>query len=104
MAYGVAQRTREIGVRMALGAEIGTILRQILGEGMGLMLQGAVLGVLVAVALSRLIAAQLYKTSPHDPLTLAAAVGLLFVVGFCACWIPARRAAKVSPLVAMTSE
>ncbi|MBI5423585.1 MAG: ABC transporter permease [Opitutae bacterium] len=104
MAYGVAQRTREIGVRMALGAEIGTILRQVLGEGMGLMMRGAGLGVLVALALSRLIAAQLYKTSPHDPLTLAAAVALLLVVGLFACWIPARRAAKVSPLVAMTAE
>lgn len=104
MAYGVAQRTREIGVRMALGAGIGTILRQVLGEGVGLMLRGAVFGVLAALALSRLIAAQLYKTSPYDPLTLAAAVALLFVVGLLACWIPARRAAKVSPLVAMTAE
>lgn len=104
MAYGVAQRTREIGVRMALGAEIGAILRQVLGEGMGLMLRGAVGGVLAALALSQLIAAQLYQTSPHDPLTLLAAVGLLFVVGLLACWIPARRAAKVSPLVAMTAE
>ncbi len=104
MAYGVAQRTREIGVRMALGANIGNILRQVLGEGLGLMVRGAVLGVIAAVAVSRLIAAQLYKTSPHDPLTLAAAVGVLFVVGLLACWLPARRAAKVSPLVAMTAE
>jgi predicted permease len=104
MAYGVAQRTREIGVRMALGAGVGKILRQVLGEGLGLMLRGAVLGVLAALALSRLIAAQLYKTSPSDPLTLGAAVLLLFLVGLLACWLPARRAAKVSPLVAMTAE
>lgn len=104
MAYGVAQRTREIGVRMALGADLGNILRQVLGEGLGLMLRGAALGVIAAVVMSRLIAAQLYKTSPHDPLTLAAAVGVLFIVGLLACWLPARRAAKVSPLVAMAAE
>lgn len=104
MAYGVAQRTREIGVRMALGASIGAILRQVLGEGMGLMVRGAALGVLAALALSRLIAAQLYKTSPYDPLTLTSAIVLLFAVGLLACWIPARRAARVSPLVAMTAE
>jgi len=104
MAYGVAQRTREIGVRMALGAGIGNIMRQVLGEGLGLVVRGAGLGLLAAAALSRLIASQLYKTSPYDPLTLSAAVALLFIIGLFACWIPARRATKVSPLIAMTVE
>lgn len=102
MAYGVAQRTREIGVRMALGADVGTILGQVMGEGVGLMVRGAVLGVVVALAVSQLIAAQLYRTDPYDPLTLGVAVVLLFVIGLAACWWPARRAARVSPLMAMT--
>ncbi|MBA4137309.1 MAG: hypothetical protein C0518_08340 [Opitutus sp.] len=104
MAYGVAQRTREIGVRMALGASVSAILRQVLSEGVGLLVRGATLGLLGAIGLSQLIAAQLYKTSPHDPLTLATAVAVLFVIGLVACWLPARRAAKVSPLVAMATE
>jgi predicted permease len=104
MAYGVAQRSREMGVRLALGATPANILRQVLGEGLALMGTGAALGTLLAFLLAQLIAAQLYKVSPHDPLTLAAAVALLFVVGFLACWIPARRATRVSPLVAMTAE
>ncbi|HET7538051.1 MAG TPA: ABC transporter permease [Candidatus Didemnitutus sp.] len=104
MAYGVAQRTREIGVRLALGASVGMILRQVLREGLLLMAGGAVLGTLAALGLSRLIAAQLYKTSPNDPITLLAAVGVLFVVGLLACLLPARRATRVSPLVAMTTE
>jgi putative ABC transport system permease protein len=104
MAYGVVQRTREMGVRLALGATGGMILRQVLAEGLGLVAAGAGLGVLAAFALTQLIASQLYKVSPHDPLTLAAAVLLLFVTGFLACWLPARRATKVSPLVAMSAE
>lgn len=104
MAYGVAQRTREIGVRMALGAGVGNILRQIVGEGLGLVLRGAVLGVLAALGLSSLIATQLYKTSPRDPVALLLAVALLTVIALLACWIPARRAARISPLVAMTNE
>ncbi len=104
MAYGVAQRTREIGVRLALGASVGMILRQILREGLTLMLGGAVLGTLAAVGVSRLIASQLYKTSPYDPVTLLAAVTVLFVVGLLACFLPARKATRISPLVAMTTE
>lgn len=104
MAYGVAQRTREIGVRMALGASVAAILRQVLGEGVGLLLRGAMLGVAATVALSPAIAAQLYRTSPYDPITLAAAVTVLVGVGLLACWIPARRATRVSPLVAISAE
>ncbi|HVU16592.1 MAG TPA: ABC transporter permease [Candidatus Didemnitutus sp.] len=104
MAYGVVQRSREMGVRIALGATTGMILRQILLEGLVLMAAGAALGILLATGLSRLVAAQLYQISPHDPVTLASAIGLLFVVGFFACWIPARRATRISPLIAMTTE
>ncbi|HEY4300001.1 MAG TPA: ABC transporter permease [Candidatus Didemnitutus sp.] len=104
MAYGVAQRSREMGVRLALGATPGIILRQVLGEGFMLMAVGGAFGSLLAFVLSQLVAAQLYKVSPHDPATLAAAIALLFIVGFVACWIPARRATRVSPLIAMSAE
>lgn len=104
MAYGVAQRTREVGVKLALGATPGRILRQVLGEGMILMAGGAGLGLVAAYALTQLIAAQLYKVTPHDPVTLVLAVMVLFATGFLACWLPARRATRVNPIVAMSAE
>jgi hypothetical protein len=104
MAYGVAQRMREIGVRLALGATGGMILRQVLAEGLGLMAAGAALGTAAASGLAQLIAAQLYKVSPHDPLTLVGSVVLIFAVGLIACWLPARRATRIDPLIAMSAE
>ena len=103
-AFLVTRRTREIGVRLALGASVGMILRQVLREGLWLMVGGAVLGTVAALGVSRLIASQLYKTSPYDPVTMFAAIGVLFMVGLAACLFPARRATRISPLVAMTTE
>ena len=103
-AFGVAQRTREIGVRLALGAKSGQIFALVLREGLAIVGFGAALGILASLALSRLIAAQLYGVGPRDPGALAAAVILLAAVAFLACWLPARRAARVDPIVALRAE
>jgi ABC-type antimicrobial peptide transport system permease subunit len=104
IAYGVVQRTREIGVRLALGARPGQILGLVFREGLGLVSLGAAAGVLAALGLSQFIAAQLYGVSPRDPAALAVSVVLLFLIASLACWLPARRAAKVDPIVALQAD
>jgi putative ABC transport system permease protein len=104
IAYGVAQRTREIGVRVALGASSQQIVRLVVGEVLGITSTGAVLGLVAIFVLARLMASQLYGVSPHDPAALIASIALLFVIAFVACWLPARRAAQVDPLVAMRAD
>jgi predicted permease len=103
-AFGVAQRTREIGVRLALGAKAEQIFGLIVREGMLIVALGAPVGILAALAVSRLIAAQLYGVGPNDPAALAGAVALVAVVTFFACWLPARRAAGVDPIVALRAD
>jgi putative ABC transport system permease protein len=104
LSYAVAQRTREIGVRMALGAQIGQVLRMILGQGALLAGLGLLLGVGGAVLLRRILASLLFGVTPTDPLILATVVALLAVVSFVACYFPARRAARVDPLIALRYE
>ncbi len=104
IAYGVAQRTREMGVRLALGATANQVFRLIAREGLVLVGGGAVLGLATAVGFSRLVASQLYGVSPYDPLALAASALLMFAIAFVACSVPARRAAQVDPLIAMRAE
>jgi putative ABC transport system permease protein len=103
IAFGVAQRTREIGVRLALGAQAEEIFRLILREGWGIVLFGAPLGIAASLVLSQLISAQLYGVSPADPLALGAAVLLISAIAFIAGLIPARRAARVNPIEALRS-
>ena len=104
MAYAMRRRTREIGVRMALGARPADVLRMALGGGLRLVVAGAVLGVAGALALTRLTTSVLYGVTPSDPMTIAAAMLLLGGVTLLACWLPARRAALVDPTVALRYE
>ena len=104
MAYSVAQRTQEIGVRMALGAQPFHVLRLVLGQSLGMLVTGTVIGLAGAFALTRLMRTLLFEITATDPLTYVSVIGLLTVVALLACYIPARRAAKVDPLVALRYE
>ena len=104
LSFYVAQQTREIGVRLALGAQLRDVLALVLRKGMGWALLGVVIGLIAALALSRLIESLLFGVSAHDPATFLGIGLILLVVAFLACYLPARRATKVDPLVALRYE
>jgi putative ABC transport system permease protein len=104
MAYSVAQRTREIGIRMALGADASRVRRLVLHDGLVLGLLGVILGLVVAANIMRLMATQLYEVSPRDPVIYAVTVAGVIGCALLACWVPARRATRVNPVVALQGD
>ena len=104
LAYEVTRRTREIGIRMAVGARQGDVLRLVVGQGIFLALAGGAVGIAASLGMTRYLASLLYGVRPSDPVTLAAVAILLFVVALAACYIPARQATKVDPMVALRYE
>ncbi|MDQ6828142.1 MAG: ABC transporter permease [Gemmatimonadota bacterium] len=104
VSYMVSLRTREIGIRMALGAQTGEVGRMVAREGIALAVIGAVVGLVAAIAVTRSLRALLYDVSPTDPLTLGSVALVLIIVAALASWLPARRAAKVDPLHALRAE
>jgi putative ABC transport system permease protein len=101
MAYTVARRTHEIGIRMALGAELGDVMGMVLRHGLGLTLTGVVIGIAGALALTRVLSSLLFEVSATDPLTFVGVTVLLVAVAVIASYLPARRAARVNPVIAM---
>jgi ABC-type antimicrobial peptide transport system permease subunit len=104
LSYVVAQRTREIGVRMALGARPGVVQRLVVAEGAARVGTGVAIGGLLAFGLARLMASLLYGVPARDPGTFAVVASMLAMVGLLATWLPARRAARVDPMAALRHE
>ncbi|MFZ3329283.1 MAG: FtsX-like permease family protein, partial [Candidatus Acidiferrales bacterium] len=104
ISYVVGQRTHEIGIRMALGAQRGDVLRLMLSEGMKMALIGVAIGATVALGLTHLMSKMLFRVSATDPVTFASVAIVLSAVALAACYIPARRAMRVHPIVALRYE
>jgi putative ABC transport system permease protein len=104
LSYSVARRIQEIGIRIALGAHPGAVLRMVLGQGLSLVAVGVLIGAAAAFGLVRVIASQLYGVKPTDPLTFLGATALVLFVACMACYIPARRATRVDPVIALRYE
>jgi putative ABC transport system permease protein len=104
LAYTVSQQTREIAIRMALGGESGHVIRMIVRFGLQLVAAGLLIGLAISFATNRLLQAQLWNISPHDPLTFVVVIVLIGATGALACWVPARRAVRVEPMIALRHE
>jgi ABC-type antimicrobial peptide transport system permease subunit len=101
LSYSVSERTKEIGIHMALGATRGSVLGMILGQGLRLTVVGLVTGLVASFGLTRLLQAQLFNIRPTDPATLTSVAAFIAVVAFVACYIPAQRATRVDPMVTL---
>jgi putative ABC transport system permease protein len=103
-AYVVGRRTNEIAIRMALGGQRSGIIRMVVGEGLRLSLMGISIGLLGTIALARVLRGLLFEVSPNDPITFGAVVTVLAAVAVVACYVPAHRAARTNPIVALRRE
>jgi putative ABC transport system permease protein len=104
VSYSVSQRTREIGIRMALGAAQPHVMKLVLGQGLKLTLIGVAIGLIGAIGVTRLLSSMLYEVPPTDPLTFAGVTLLLGAIALLATYVPARRAVKVDPNIALRYE
>ena len=104
ISYAVSQRTAEFGLRMALGAQRGDLMRLVLAQGARLVLPGAAAGVVLALALGRAMKSLIYGVRPDDPVTFSVVAGIVLAVALAASWLPARRAAKADPMQALRTE
>lgn len=104
LSYAVAQRTQEIGIRLAMGGERRHVLALVLGDGLRLTLVGIAIGIVGAAVLARLLTAMLYGVAAHDPATFAGTAGVVALVAIIACYVPARRAAGIEPMTALRAE
>jgi predicted permease len=104
VSYSASQRTNEIGIRMALGAQSADILKMVVSEGLGLVLVGLGIGLAAALGLTRLMSNMLFGIKPYDPVTYTSAVVLLLAVAFVACFIPAHRSTRIDPMIALRYE
>ena len=104
LAYTVSQQTREIAIRMALGGQRGDVIRMVLRLGLTLVGAGLAIGAAASFATNRLLTSQLWQVSPHDPLTFAAGIAIVLMIGLVACLVPARRAVRVEPMAALRQE
>jgi len=104
LAYSVSQRTQEIGIRLAIGSPAAKVVKMVIGEGLGLAVLGIGIGVVASLALTRALRGLLFEVSATDPLTFVFNAAMLLAVAFLACWLPARRAARVDPMVALRHE
>jgi putative ABC transport system permease protein len=104
LAFSVEQRTSEIGLRMAIGADARHVLRSVLADGLRLIAVGVGVGIVAAIGVGFLLKSRLYDVAPVDPLSLAAVTFILVSTALVACWLPARRAARLNPIVALRHE
>jgi ABC-type antimicrobial peptide transport system permease subunit len=104
LAFTVAERTKEIGIRLALGAQASRVLRMVMSQGLGLVALGGVLGLVIAFGISRFLETLLFRVKAYDPVTFGAVAVLLMIVSILAVLVPARRATRINPLVALRNE
>ena len=104
MSFSVSRRTREVGIRLALGAQAGNVIRMIFGQGMAQLAVGMSLGLALAFGIARLLKAILFQVPPRDPVIFGGVVAVLLGVGLLACFVPARRATSIDPLLALRSD
>jgi ABC-type antimicrobial peptide transport system permease subunit len=104
LSYEVSRRTHEIGTRMALGAQMADVLRLVVRQGAALAIVGAIIGIAVALGVTRYLKSMLYKLQAYDPVTIGGVAVLLLLIALLACYVPARRATRVDPIVALRHE